>query len=377
MPTLIIGADICPIEANGPYFRKGDGASLMNDLWEEVNQADLVMANLEGPLVDSPSPIVKTGPTFGEPTDCIQGIKAAGIDVLGLANNHIMDHGAPGLRSTLAACQRAGVLTVGAGENLAAARKILVRAVGGLRIGLMAIAEHEFSIATADRPGAAPLDVIDFVRTVRAQQAEFDYLVVLLHGGDEFFVPTPRLQQTCRFLVEMGADAVIVQHPHCLGGYEQHAGGWIVYGQGAWVMDEAIYRDRSSFHEGFLVKLSVEAPKKSAMELLPFRQSDPVPGARRMAPTEAAAFLQGLAERSRQIRDPGFVEAEWVKFVEPQRHGYLSALLGHGKITRRLNLRGHLERWFYGHLRLARVRNLVCCETHREALETLFTRRIL
>lgn len=156
MPTLIIGADICPIEANGPYFRKGDGASLMNDLWEEVNQADLVMANLEGPLVDSPSPIVKTGPTFGEPTDCIQGIKAAGIDVLGLANNHIMDHGAPGLRSTLAACQRAGVLTVGAGENLAAARKILVRAVGGLRIGLMAIAEHEFSIATADRPGAAP-----------------------------------------------------------------------------------------------------------------------------------------------------------------------------------------------------------------------------
>ena len=65
MPTLIIGADICPIEENGPYFRRGDGASLMNDLYEEVNQADLVLANLpyiEAEIIPTLSPEVQREP---------------------------------------------------------------------------------------------------------------------------------------------------------------------------------------------------------------------------------------------------------------------------------------------------------------------------
>lgn len=376
MPTLLIGADLCPIEANQPYFLRGDAEALFHDLLPEFAAADLVVANLECPLIERPSPILKTGPTFGEPSECIRGIQAAGIDVLALANNHILDHGAAGLENTLKVCQAAGIATVGAGPNLEAARRILTRDLGGLRVGILAVAEFEFSIAGRSSWGANPMDLIDFVRNVQSQRTAFDVLIVLVHGSAEFHVPTPRIQDTCRFMVEMGAHAVIVQHPHVLGGWEEYRGAPIVYGQGALVMDEAIYRDRKSFHQGVLVKLTVPEPAHVALELIPFTQSDPVPGARRMPPETGRQFLDDLARLSRSLQDPAAVEARWIEFCEARRHRVLSALLGHGGILRRLNRGGLLERFLYGNRRLLGCRNLVCCETHRETLQTLLTRSL-
>ncbi len=372
VPTILIAADICPIEGNREYFRKGDAQTLFGDLLPEFQAADLCVANLECALTDEATPIAKTGPVFNVASQCIQGIRAAGLDVLALANNHIFDHGAPGLRNTIEVCQRAGISTVGAGENLAEASRILVRTVEGVRVGIMAMAENEFSIAGTNEPGASPLDLIEYVRTARMHRAEFDYLLVLVHGGDEFHVPSPRIKKTCHFLVEMGANAVVVQHPHCLGGCEEYRGGHIVYGQGALLMDEAIYRDDRSFHEGFLVKLQIEAEGKSRMELVPFVQSAPAPGARKMTVAEEAEFRRIMAEKSARVQDDALVEADWLRFCEKLKHEYVSGLLGHNAVLRRLNSKGLLTRAVYKRQSLLGVRNIVCCETHREAIETIF-----
>lgn len=377
MITLLVGADICPIKGNRPYFEAGDAGSLLHDLRQEFDEADLAIANLECPLIERPSPIQKTGPVFGEPSACINGIREAGIDVLCLANNHILDHGAEGLRNTVGVCSRAGIETVGAGANLAVARRILIREVGGLRIGVLAVAEHEFSIATDDAWGANPLDLIDYVRNVNRNRNRFDYLIVLLHGGDEFFVPSPRLKHTCHFMIEMGAKAVIVQHPHVLGGYEEYRGGHIVYGQGALVMDEEIYRDLKSFHEGFLVKLTIASDATSTLEIVPYVQSDPAPGARRMSQQQEQQFRRSLEEKSRRVMDDACLGADWLKFCEAQKHGYLSALLGHNRVLRKLNAGGLVTKLLHGRRPLLSARNVVCCETHREALETIFNHRLV
>lgn len=371
MPTVLIGADVCPIGGNQPYFERGDAESLFHDLLPEFAAADLVLANLEGPFIERPTPIAKTGPIFGVPGACVHGIKNAGIELLCLANNHIMDHGATGLRHTLSVCREAGIATVGAGENLAAARRLFIRDLDGFRVAVLAVAEHEFSIAGRSSWGANPLDLIEFVRTVERERSQFDHLIVLYHGAAEFHAPTPQVQRNCRFMIERGAAAVIVQHPHVLGGWEEYEGGHIVYGQGALVMDEAIYRDRPSFHEGFLVKLVIGGDSRSKMEILPFTQSSPMPGARRLQGDAAHKMRSRLAERSIQVADESWVEAEWLKFCEARRHGCLSSVLGHGGILRRLNRGGLLERRIYNQ-RLLGVRNMVVCETHRETLETIF-----
>jgi poly-gamma-glutamate capsule biosynthesis protein CapA/YwtB (metallophosphatase superfamily) len=377
MATVVIGADICPIGGNRPYFKAGDARNLFNDLLPEFAAADLTISNLECPLILKPSPIFKTGPVFGEDDDCINGIREAGIDVLNLANNHILDHGAAGLENTLRVCADAGIATVGAGENLCAARRILVRKLGNIRVGVLAVAEHEFSIATRDSWGANPLDLIDFVRNTGCHKDAFDYLIVLLHGGDEFLVPSPRIKDTSHFMIEMGANAVIVQHPHCLGGYEQYRGGHIVYGQGALVMDETLYRGRGAFHEGFLVKLRLSDTGGSDINIVPFAQSDPMPGARRMTGERESQFLRSLEERSIAVMNDAYVEQQWLSFCEERKHAYLSGVLGHGRILRRLNRQGLLGKLFYGKKTLLRIRNSICCETHREALETIFDHPLL
>lgn len=173
-------------------------------------------------------------------------------------------------------------------------------------------------------------------------------------------------------MVEMGANAVIVQHPHCLGGYEHYQGGHIVYGQGALIMDEAIYRDRKSFHEGFLVKLSIAADGSSRMEIVPFVQSNPGPGVRRIALEREREFREALHERSQAIQDDVFVEAQWISFCAEKKHAYLSGVLGHNRLLAKLNARGLFTHFLYGKRSLLGVRNLFCCETHREAIETIF-----
>ncbi|MBL9126975.1 MAG: CapA family protein [Verrucomicrobiales bacterium] len=372
MATIVVGADICPIERCRALFEAGDAKALFNDLLPDLRQADFSIVNLECPLVEKPTAIRKTGPTFGESPRCLNGLKAAGIKAVGLANNHIMDHGSEGLASTLEACRREGILTVGAGPNLDAAAQPLYHQTGDLRIAALAIAEREFSIAGETRPGANPIDPIALVRTFEEIRRNADFVVVLYHGSDEFFVPTPQVRKNCRFLVELGAHAVFVQHPHVVGGIERYRGGFISYGQGALVMDEAIYRARSSFHEGYLVRIRVSKGTQAAIDLIPFEQSVGSPGARRLPPQREAAFLASLDQRSKQLEEPGFLAREWLRFCRENQHGYMSALLGHGRILSRLNRSGWVTRHLYRRICLLRARNIALCETHREAIQTLF-----
>jgi poly-gamma-glutamate synthesis protein (capsule biosynthesis protein) len=170
----------------------------------------------------------------------------------------------------------------------------------------------------------------------------------------------------------MGANAVVVQHPHSFGGYESYLGGHIVYGQGALVMDEALYRHRTAFHDGILVALEIHRNTGSSMRLVPFRQSDPLPGARLMDAERAEALLGELALKSEAILNDEYVRGAWRRFCEERKHAYLGALLGHGRLLRRANRRGHLASLLYNRRRLLAMRNLLSCETHREAVETIF-----
>ena len=90
----------------------------------------------------------------------------------------------------------------------------------------------------------------------------------------------------------------------------------------------------------------------------------------------AEAFLQKLAAKSRAILDDEFVSEEWRRFCEERKHGYLSALLGHNRVLRIANRHGLLARLLYNRRRMLGTKNVVCCETHREAVETIFKEEI-
>lgn len=106
---IIIGGDVCPINHNESYFKKGDSKSIFNDILPEFKHADLSMFNLECPLIDENTPIIKNGPVLGASSKCINGIRDSGIKLVNLANNHILDQGKEGLKNTIEVCKKEGI----------------------------------------------------------------------------------------------------------------------------------------------------------------------------------------------------------------------------------------------------------------------------
>jgi hypothetical protein len=370
MVRILIGGDFCPIGRNQTLFEQGNTESLFSDLLPHFEKADLSILNLECPLIEVESPIEKCGPVLGAPTACVKGIKAAGIDVLGLANNHIMDNGWTGLNSTLETLQQEGISCFGAGKNLEDARKIWIKEINGLRIGLIGIAEHEYSIAEDDKPGANPMDIIDFVRNVQEQRSKFDYLVVLLHGGNEnYLYPRPKLVDTCRFLVEQGANAVICQHSHCFGCMETYQGAPIVYGQGNFLFDMPV--KLSTWNEGALITLDVDADCNTQCELTPYIQSREEAGARKMTPDHEEQFLHAFHERSKAIEDESFLLARWEEFCKVTKRYHLHLFNHPPSLFRRvfgkLDILHLLDSSEKQRMRL----NILRCESVREATTSI------
>jgi poly-gamma-glutamate synthesis protein (capsule biosynthesis protein) len=365
---LLIGGDLCPLNGYEPLFVQGDAAAILGPLGTRARQADLFVANLECPLIDVPSPILKTGPVLGAPAACARGLGAMGLHAVGLANNHCLDHGAAGLASTLEACAGAGVATFGAGATLAEARRPLVLDVKGLRVGLLAMAEREWSLATPTSAGANPLDVMQFVRQMRTLRAQVELLVVLVHGGAEGYqLPSPALRDTCRFLVEEGAHLVTCQHSHCVGTYEVYRKQLIVYGQGNFIFDYADHGQGGQ--EGLLIALEVQGSGETAFDLIPFTQGPAGAGLAAMAPGAEAAFRQALELRSGAMAQEGHVEASWEDHCQTRVLSLMDEVLGHGRLLRRLNRDGALLRW----RGKAYYRNLLSIFQNESMVETMNT----
>lgn len=350
----------------------GELGSVFHDLLPVLAAADFALANLEGPLIRQPTPIEKIGPHHGFPDSCLAGLAAAGFKLLNLGNNHSMDHGEPGLFNTLDTCRAHGIAVVGAGKNLADAGQPLVVQAGNLRVGIIAYTEHEFGIAAPDRPGTNPLDTVHFVRTIQRQRDEWDHLIVLLHGGNEYHpYPRPSLRDLARFMCEQGATAVIFQHSHCAGCWEEHAGGVIVHGQGNLLFDT--HRAYPCELEGFLVTLELEKAGPVRMEIVPFAQAASGLGPELLTGTRKEAFLEGLADRSAAIQRPGFVEEQWDRFTRESPYNYLSLIQGYGKRVRELDRKFGFLRHFQSRERLLMLLHLLRCESHREAVITVLT----
>ncbi|MEA1927115.1 MAG: CapA family protein [Candidatus Auribacterota bacterium] len=366
MTDIIIGGDIYPGGSNLPLFQRGDAVSLFHDLLEEFNTSSLSIANLECPLIRKETPIRKVGPVLGASEESLKGIKAAGIDLLNLANNHVMDHGPAGLENTIGLLKNSGLDYTGAGENLASARKILIKNVGYQRVGILGVAEHEFSIATETGWGANPLDVIDIARNISAHRSEFDYLIVLLHGGNEGFpFPRPSLLKTCRFIIEQGADAVICQHSHCPGAWEHYRGGYIVYGQGN-LLFEAEGKD-AAWYEGFLVRLRIGGSDPVKMELIPFIQSAGFTGVKRMSDEREERFRSALESRSDLLIHREELEEHWNDYCRDHSGILLEMLRGRVSLLQRVMRKMHLSPRISSKKRLVYL-HLIRCESYREAI---------
>lgn len=373
--TVIVGGDFAPIGRAEALLSSDKDNVLLNNLKDLFYGADLVIVNLECPLITCPTPMSGKKTVLSADVSIVRGIKKVGIDIVGLANNHVMDHGENGFASTTNALQDANIEYLGAGKTIKEARQLLIREINSVSVGLIAVAEHEFSIASENLPGANPLDITDFVRNITDYKKQVDHIIVLYHGGKELYpYPSPRQMDTCRFMVEQGASAVICQHSHCPGCYEEYRGGLIVYGQGNLLFDMYPKEMPEIWHQGFLVNLAFMKNRPLEFSITPFinRQGD---FGVISSGKDCKELADQITDRNEKIKQKGFIDAEWLKLCDQKRYEYLSYMYGYNRTLSYINKKIHFTDLLYSRRAYNLILNIIRCETHRELLETILRER--
>lgn len=366
---ILIGADFVPTKSNTELFRDGDGAALFGqELLDLLNSADYRIFNLEIPLSDKESPIIKCGKNFIAPTETVNGYCAAHADLLTLANNHILDQGVEGLNSTRQTLNNCEISYIGVGDTPDEAATPIVFFVKEKRIGVYACAEHEFSIVSDKHAGANPFDPLESPDHILSLKEQCDYVIVLYHGGKEYYLyPSPQLQKNCRKLIEKGADLVVCQHSHCIGCEEKYLDGTIVYGQGNFLFD-------NSSNEMWQTSLLLGIDDDFGICYYPLVKNGN--GVKLAQDSKKDEILDAFNKRSKEIKHDGFVERRFKEFSKETCKPYLLTLNGKKSfVFRAVNkILGYrlnslvLRR--YGSAERVKILNCFECEAIREVLIT-------
>jgi poly-gamma-glutamate capsule biosynthesis protein CapA/YwtB (metallophosphatase superfamily) len=231
---------------------------------------DILFGNLEANFTDNPQPAPSLGVGLFPGAHNLDAFSRAGFDVLSMANNHIIDAGHAAMLENRSRLRAQGVLTCGAGENLADARQPAILQVGDIRVAFLAYASvfpmgYE---ARSNVPGLVPLRAYDLWRPAydnyhipgtpprastvpdegdlaavaddiaKAKQSA-DLVFTSFHWGD-FLRPyslTDHETRTARWCIDQGVDMVIGHHHHAIRGMEWYRGKPIIYGLGHFVFD--------------------------------------------------------------------------------------------------------------------------------------------
>lgn len=373
---LMIGGDLVPTDSNREIFIERDVGRLIGGKLALVwNAADYRIVNLEAPLLDEGVPIKKSGPCLKAALKTVRGLQALNINVVSMANNHIMDYGEEGLKSTESALDDAGILRIGTGKNKKDANRGLIQEINGFKVGIYACSEHEFSAAGISSPGANAIGVDTSIRISEIKN-ECDYLIVLFHGGKEHYpFPTPMQQDRCRSFVDAGADFVVCQHSHCVGCEETYKEKKIVYGQGNYIFD---YKDDECWKNGLILEVCL---KRLDGSIIPEYMYYPICKEEeciRLAEEELAEHIMNAYEkRSSLCSDSNSVYSLFEEIVAKEGELKLRKLFAWPRWLRgfdRFCLNGRL---IVGKIRKGAIAayGVVACETDFEILENYIKTR--
>lgn len=212
-------------------------AGIMEPLAPLLRSADLAIGNLEGVLAahDEPGTRPKCDHkvagcfAFRMPPELGRWLLGAGLDVVSLANNHILDFGEAARDATQRHLDNLGIRHTGRRGNIA-------RVVsGGRRVSVIGVSvyEHSYDLNELD----------DITQVITSETALADIVIVSMHAGaegpehmrvpygPERFLGRNRgdLRKFARAAVMAGADLIVGHGPHVPRGIEIIEGRLVVY----------------------------------------------------------------------------------------------------------------------------------------------------
>ncbi len=213
-----------------------------------TTKADLFVVNLECPFTERGEKIPKNF-NFRARPELVAALLAGGVDVVSLANNHLVDYGPEGLFDTVSTLDTHGIVHFGAGKNASEARMPARVEKKGIRIAFLGYfflgdrnIEPEQVIASATTSGVSghfsDTEALKAMLTVdiAAAKKNADHVIPFFHWGREGRGQTEPYQvELAHHAIDSGASAVLGSHPHVLQGIELYKGAPIAYSLGNFV----------------------------------------------------------------------------------------------------------------------------------------------
>lgn len=228
-----------PDSIHGTHLPANGGRNLFDEAKDVLSRVDVACGNLEGIFLDGPGRRRKmTNPKtyfiFRMPPSYVDNLTAAGIDFMGMANNHVNDFGEPGRVASMATMKKANLAHAGLKDRC----EIALLERGGMKVAL-----------TQFGHGGNNLDVTDLDelrRVVKAMRDTADIVVVAFHGGAEgaahqhvpfkmeTYVGEKRgnVAEFAHAAIDAGADVVYGHGPHVPRAAELYKGHIIFYSLG-------------------------------------------------------------------------------------------------------------------------------------------------
>lgn len=246
------------------------------------DQADLVVANLEGPIVKDPPYNGSTSLSFAFKPETVDVLNYANIRMVSLANNHVLNMGKNGYEQTKNFLQKGEIEYIGQPSKCKYDDF-------GFYDDLIFIGFNKTYSQCTDN------DVVKII--TRAQKDYPDKLIVAsIHWGQEYKLINSEAQQSLAHqMIDAGVDLIIGHHPHVVQNIEYYKNKLIFYSLGNFVFDQYFSKNTQ---EALAVSLKVKEGNLEYM-LHPVQSSFSQPYL--MSKENSAIFLANLAKRSSSV----------------------------------------------------------------------------
>lgn len=364
---ILIAGDFYPCKRIKKLINEKSYEQIFSNVGNLIKSCDYSIVNLEAPVLSSKAtPIEKTGPHLSCSHLAVEAIKYAGFKAVSLANNHFYDFGEKGVKETLNTLSNYSIDYVGGGKNIQEAERIHYIEIEGKRIGFINFCENEWSIATENSGGSAPLNPIKNHYIIKEAKKNANYVIVITHGGTEHYqLPSPKMQEKYRFFIDSGADVLVNHHQHCYSGYEIYKNKPIFYGLGNFCFDSNSSKRNNLWEEGFLLKVIIN--ETLDFNIIPYIQCGDEPTIN--INVDLLAFNKKINELNQVIESPTLLREKYYELIQKARRDYLTGIEPihnrHINALQRKKLLPLLNRKKQKLLLL----NLIRCESHKDLLE--------
>ncbi len=254
--SILFGGDMMLDRSIRSIAKEKGGDFIFSCIDPLLEDENLVVANLEGPMTDHASVSIGTvsgsieNMTFTFPTSTADLLYAHNIRLVNLGNNHIENFGQSGVSSTTAALEDARVGYFGDPLDFTVAAE----EVGGVFLSFINYNEFGGNATTT-------------VRQIIEVRGKGRLPIVYTHWGVEYSSTTPEyIRALAHRFVDAGAEIIIGSHPHVVGEREFYKEKYIYYSLGNLIFDQ--YWDDAVSH-GLTVRVALDSSGVMYVEEIP------------------------------------------------------------------------------------------------------------